>query len=736
MTALTRSSLEYDTDSRIDLAQIMRTAFDHKGLIAGITGCFAALGIAYAVVATPIYEATAMIQIEPKKTGITGVPEVVPRPDSVSQAVTEISLLKSRAVLGKTVENLKLYIVAKPRRLPLLGGYLARQHDPQVDGELASPLLGLDAYAWGGEKIGVFQLDVPEQYLGEKLTLIADGDGRYHLQDDDEALILRGEVGQAVASQGFRVQISELLARPGTEFTLVRNRPQSAALDYQERLKVGEAGKDSGIIYLSLEDADAEQATAVLDEISRLYVRQNVERSSAEAAQRLEFLRSQLPLVRKELEKAEAALNAYQTSAKSVDISIETESVLEQIVDLEKVLSEHNLKRVEYNRLYTREHPIYQTLMTKISQLQAQKDELLKKVDALPETQQELLRLKRDMEVTTETYTLLMNQAQEQDVLRAGTIGNVRVIDDAYTTTEKPAKPIRPLIVGIAVFLGLLASALVILLRQAFYRGVESPDVIEKLGIPVYAATPYSSRQEQLRKTCETSNGLAKVLALTDPADLAVESMRSLRTSLKFATLESRNRILMITSPTPGVGKSFVSSNLAAVIAQSGQRVLLIDADMRRGYLHKVFGLSPRHGLSDALASALPLNDVIRHTAQKNLDFIACGFNAPNPSELLMHENFAKLLKQAETHYDFVIVDTPPVLAVTDAVLVAQQAGTSLLVTRFGLSTGTQIEAAKRRLMHNGVLLKGAILNGVRRCASNSAYDTGAYGYYSYSPKA
>ncbi|EIK53737.1 tyrosine-protein kinase [Stutzerimonas stutzeri TS44] len=736
MTALTRSPLEYDTDSRIDLAGILRTAYDHKGLIAGITALFAALGIAYAIVATPIYEATAMIQIESKKTGITGVPEIVPRLDSVSQAVTEISLLKSRAVLGKTVENLKLYISAKPKRLPLLGGYLARQHDPALDGPLTAPLFGLASYAWGGERIEVFQLDVPPAYLGKTLTLIAESNGGYRLLDEEQTLLLRGEVGQAVTGRGFKVQISELQARPGTEFELVRSRPQTTALGYQDRLMVGEAGKDSGIIYLSLEDADAQQATAVLDEIGRLYVRQNVERSSAEAAQRLEFLRSQLPLVRKELEKAEAALNAYQTSAKSVDISIETESVLEQIVELEKQLSEHNLKRVEYNRLYTREHPLYQTLISKIGQLQAQKDELLHKVNALPETQQELLRLKRDMEVTTETYTLLMNQAQEQDVLRAGTIGNVRIIDDAYTTPEKPAKPVRPLIVGIAVFLGLLISALVILLRQAFYRGVESPDVIEKLGIPVYAATPFSSRQEQLHKARKAHDGLARLLSLTDPADLAVESMRSLRTSLKFATLEARNRVLMITSPTPGVGKSFVSGNLAAVIAQSGQRVLLIDADMRRGYLHHVFGLTPRHGLSDALADGLALNEVIRHTAQQNLDFIASGCNAPNPSELLMHDNFARLLKEAEQHYDLIIVDTPPVLAVTDAVLVAQQAGTSLLVARFGLSSTTQIEAAKRRLMHNGVLLKGAILNGIRRRASNSAYDSGAYGYYSYPQKA
>ncbi|MCQ4306384.1 polysaccharide biosynthesis tyrosine autokinase [Pseudomonas stutzeri] len=736
MTAMARSSLEYDGDNRIDLARILRVAFDHKALIFTITALFALLGVAYAVVATPVYRASAMIQIEPKKAGITGVPEAIPRPNSVSQAVTEIELIKSRSVLGRTVDALKLYITTRPKYLPLLGSYMARQHDPETDGELAAPLLGMSSYAWGGEKLDIFQLDVPEAYLGEKLILRAGSAGAFSLYDADEKLLLSGKTNEAVQHEGFRVQIAELKARPGTEFAVVRSRPQTTALDYQKRLKVGEAGKDSGIIYLTLEDPDADKANHVLDQISRLYVRQNIERSSAEAAQRLEFLRSQVPLVRKELEKAEAALNDYQTSAQSVDISIETKGVLDQVVALEAQISEHELKRTEYNQLYTPEHPTYQTLMKKIGQLQAQKAALMGKIDTLPMTQQELLRLNRDMQVTTRTYTLLLDKAQEQDILRAGTIGNVRIIDNAYSVVEKPAKPIKPLVVLVAIFVGLLVSAMVILLRQVFYRGVESPETIEHLGIPVYAALPFSPKQEHLYRLRKIRDGRSKLLGTADPADLAIESLRSLRTSLKFAMLEARNQVLVVTSPTPSVGKSFVSSNLASVIAQAGQRVLLIDADMRRGYLAGVFGMAPRSGLSDALVSGLRLAAVINKTDQANLHFVASGCSAPNPSELLMHDNFAKLLKEAEREYDFVIIDTPPVLAVTDAVLVAQQAGTCLLVARYGLSTASQIEASKRRLAQNGVLLKGAILNGVKRKASSTAYETGAYGYYSYSQKA
>jgi tyrosine-protein kinase Etk/Wzc len=732
---MARSALEYDGDNRIDLARILRVAFDHKRLIFAITAFFALLGVGYATVATPVYQASAMIQIEPKKAGITGAPEAIARPNSVSQAVTEIELLKSRAVLGRTVEALNLYITTRPKHLSLLGRYIARLHDPLEDGELAAPLLGLDSYAWGGEKLDVFQLDVPEAYLGKELILRAGNAGSFSLYDADERLLLTGKTGEAVLHKGFRVQIAELKARPGTEFKVVRSRPQTTALSYQKRLKVGEAGKDSGIIYLTLEDPDPDKANRVLDEISRLYVRQNIERSSAEAAQRLEFLRSQVPLVRKQLEKAEAALNDYQTSAQSVDISIETKGVLDQIVALEAQISEHNLKQTEYNQLYTPEHPTYQTLVKKIAQLQAQKAALMGKIDTLPMTQQELLRLNRDMQVTTRTYTLLLDKAQEQDILRAGTIGNVRIIDSAYAVVEKPAKPIKPLVVLIAIFIGLLVSAVVILLRQVFYRGIESPETIEHIGIPVYAALPFSAKQEHLYRLRKIRDGRSKLLGRADPADLAIESLRSLRTSLKFAMLEAGNQVLVITSPTPSVGKSFVSSNLASVIAQAGQRVLLIDADMRRGYLAGIFGMEPRNGLSDALAGGLRLAAVVNKTDQANLHFVACGRCAPNPSELLMHDNFAKLLKEAERDYDFVIVDTPPVLAVTDAVLVAQLAGTCLLVARYGLSTAGQIEASKRRLAQNGVLLKGAILNGIKRKASSNAYETGAYGYYSYSQK-
>ncbi|MBX8488169.1 polysaccharide biosynthesis tyrosine autokinase [Pseudomonas cichorii] len=735
MTVMNRSSLDYYQDTRIDLATILRMLFDHKGLIIWIVSLFFMVGLAYAILATPIFQANAMIQIEPKKVGIEGTPEVSNKPMSVSQAMTEIELIKSRALLGKVVDDLKLNIIQKPNVLPVVGPYLYRTFKPEYEGALAEPMFGLEQYAWGGEKIDIFQLEVPEDLLGEDLTLVAGKPGTFALYDKDHALLLSGATHRTVEGRGVKIQVADLQARPGTEFTISRLRTLSAALIYQKRLKITEAGKDSGIIYLSIEDQDAKQANEILNEISRLYVRQNVERSSAEAAQRLEFLRSQLPMVRKQLEESEVALNNFQTSAKSVDLSIETKGVLDQVVKLDSMLSELKLKRVELERLYTREHPTYRSLMNQMTQLEQQKQGLLKKIEALPLTQQELLRLTRDMQVTSQTYTLMLNKSQEQDILRAGSIGNVRVIDNADTNVERPVKPMKTLIVLIATLLGGLVAVSIIFVRQAFYRGVESAEFIENIGMPVYASLPYSRQQERLEKNLQSrvASKDSKLLSIAAPTELAIESLRSLRTSLHFAMLEARNNVLMISSPSPGVGKSFVSSNLAAIIAQTGKRVLLIDADMRKGYLHRVLGLQPKHGLSDTLAARLHCSEVINHTQIRHLDFISCGFAAPNPSELLMHDNFNKMLNELSPLYDLILIDTPPILAVTDATLVGRQAGTCLLVARFGVTTIKEIEACKRRLGQNGILIKGAIFNAVVRKASSSDYDCAAYGY-SYNP--
>lgn len=724
-----------DDDSEIDLLALFGTLIDSKWIIIGITSLFFAVGVAYALLSTPVYQANALVQVEEKKGGMAalgGMGEMSEMFGGTSAAVTEIELLKSRAVLGKAVENLKLDIIIEPHYFPLFGHFLSRRFQPSTANELATPILGLNSYTWGGEKLDIFQLEVPDSYLGETLTLRSEGNGDFSLLNDGE-MLLEGRTGEKIEKDGFKLQIAALNAHAGTTFSVTKQRRLSTILQYQDDLIAGERGKESGIIALSLEGEDPKLANKVLDEVSRLYVRQNIQRNSAEAAQSLEFLRTQLPDVRKQLEKAEGQLNTYQTSTRSVDITIETKAVLDQIVALETLISELKLKQAEMEHRFTREHPAYQALMTQMGQLAGQKRALEKKVENLPETQQELLRLARDMQVTTQIYTQLLNKTQELDILRAGTVGNVRIIDSADANIEKPVKPKKPLIVLIATMLGLLIAFGYVLIRKAMNRGVEDPEIIEQLGIPVYASIPLSKGQSLIEASLKgnsRANTGSLLLAVNNPADLAVESLRSLRTSLHFATLEAKNNILMISGPSPAVGKSFVSCNLAAIIAQTGQRVLLVDADMRKGYLNKLFRMEVSNGLSDLLAGKIDLATSIHTTEVENLHVITRGQIPPNPSELLMHSNFTQFLEKVSSQYDLVIIDTPPILAVTDAALVGRQAGTSLIVTRFGVNAAKEIQVTKRRFEQNGIVVKGAIFNAVERKAS--AYGYGSYSYYQY----
>ncbi|WP_095053587.1 polysaccharide biosynthesis tyrosine autokinase [Pseudomonas sp. Irchel s3b2] len=723
-----------DDNDEIDLLGLFGTLIDHKWLIAAVTGAFMVTGVAVAVLATPVYQANALLQVEAKKNDLLGFSDVSSMLGKESPSATEMELIKSRAVIGKTVDNLKLDIVMQPMYFPVVGEFLARRFKNSNPGVIADSLLGLNSYAWGGESLKIFKLDLPDSQLGKNLTLTTGENGHYTLVDEDDNLLAASQTGQLFEQNGVAVQIEEMHANPGTRFKIIRNSRLTSILDYQEDLDVSERGKESGIIGLALESTDPNQAIKTLNEIAAIYVRQNVERTSAEAAQSLAFLKEQLPVVKKDLEKAGNALNEYQTRSKSVDITLETKAILDQIVGLDTSISELKLQQAEMDRKFTRQHPAYRALLTQIGELSSKQKSLASKVEGLPSTQQELLNLTRDVEVGTAIYTQLLNKSQELDVMRAGTVGNVRLIDTADVNFLKPVKPKKALIVLIATILGGFLAVALVLLRKALNRGLESPEAIEQLGLPVYASIPYSILQKTEEDKVSRGRGRSAgstLLAISHPTDLAIEALRSLRTSLHFAMHEADNNRLMISGPSPKVGKTFVSVNLAVVIAQTGLRVLLIDVDMRKGYLHKVLGTSADNGLSDILARRCDVATAIHKTAIDNFDFVSRGQIPPNPSELLMHANFSALLEQASKQYDLVILDTPPLLAVTDAAIVGRQSGTNLIVTRYGLNPAKEIELTVRRFSQNGVVIKGAIFNGVERKASNR-YGYSDYGYYNY----
>ncbi|TDR57242.1 tyrosine-protein kinase Etk/Wzc [Halomonas ventosae] len=713
-------------DDEIDLGRLFGLLLDHKWWIIGITFLFALGGVAYALQATPIYRADALVQVEDKAGMSNPLEDVRAMLGEEPSTDAQLGILRSRLVLGRAVDQERLDLVVQPTRFPVIGDFLVR--------------LGIErpgfaeSSVWAGEtlNIGEFQADSP--LTGEAFTLTAGEGGYYSLSLEGQSLG-EGEVGKDSTFLDGQVtlRVAEILAAPGAEFTLIKRSRLAAINDLRSRFSVSQQGSDSGLLDLALTDPDPSRAVRTLDAISEIYLTQNIQRQSAEAEQSLDFLEGQEPEIREQLRAAENALNAYRTERDSVDLSLETKSILERLVNLEAQLNELEFTESEVSRRFSSSHPTYSALLEKKQQLIDERERLNQRIESLPETQQQVLRRTRDVELNQEIYLQLRNKIQEMKIAKASTVGNVRILDEAVVQPN-PVEPKKPLIVVMATLLGSMLSVGLVLGRGLLRRGVESPEQVEEVGLPVYASVPLSDEQQKLvqrvrrRHERHGHNIVTGILAERAPADTAVEALRGLRTSLHFAMLEAGDNRLMITGPSPGIGKSFLSVNLATVCALGGQRVLVLDADMRKGHIHHAFRGHSESGLSELLSGKAAWGEVVRDSGIENLSYVARGTAPPNPAELLMNASFTAFLEQASREFDLVILDTPPVLAVTDAALVGKQCGTSLMVARFQLNPAKELQIATRRLETAGVTVKGAILNAMERKAATRY----GYGYYNY----
>ena len=717
------------SEDEIDLSELIGTLIEAKWLISIIAGLFLVAGVFYALVATPIYQADAVLQIEEKSGGMPGLGDLSDMLATDALAATEIEIIKSRNIIGKAVDKLNLTINAQPDYLPIIGAAIARRHS---GAEVSS---GMGSYAWGGERIQLKRLVLSSYLIEDGVVLVTGKDQQYTLTGIDGEALLTGSVGEVASGNGVEVFISELVAREGVEFNLRQSSRIKAINNLQEEIKVSEKGKKTGILRISLDGEDPALISRIIDSVANLYLRQNVERMSEEAESGLKFLQKQLPLIKDEMEAAEIELNSYRMSKSSVDLTLEAQSLLDRIITIEAQLAELEVKRADISKKYTDVHPIMITLVNHEAKLKEQLEKINSRAHGLPKTQQEILRLSRDVEVATTIYTQLLNKVQELKVAKAGTVGNVRIIDTALTA-EKPIKPKKAMIVLLSLVLGIFLGVMVAFVRRAMNKGVEDPDSIEKnIGIPVYANIPLSIKQALLDKDVAAGKAKHTILCEHDPKDQAIEGLRSLRTNLHFALLEAKNNIVMITGPAPGVGKSFVSTNFAHTIAQSEQRVLLIDADMRKGHINKEYDMTRSPGLSELITGEVDIKSAVRNTGFENVDVLTTGNMPPNPSELLMHENFEKYLGEFSKDYDLVLIDTPPLLAVTDAAVIGRLCGTTFVLLRYGVHSMAEIHAVTKRLRQNSIEPRGFVFNALQPRKGYGKYGYGKYGNYNYEYK-
>ncbi|MBK4784688.1 MAG: polysaccharide biosynthesis tyrosine autokinase [Pantoea sp. Pent] len=701
------------------MSHLVGQLIDHRWIIVAITAFFMLMATLYTLFATPIYSADAMVQVEQKNTAsvLNELQDVIP---TTPASDTEIQIIESRMVIGKTVNDLGLDTVIQQNYFPVIGKGLSR-------------LMGNKP-----AQIAISRLEIPRSIDKRTVELEVTGPQTYTVSKDGDELF-KGRVGQLEQHGDVTMLVSGIQADEGTSFSVTKLSDLQAIKTVLGALTVADKGKTTGVLGLEFQDEDQEQASRVLNQIVNNYLLQNVERKSEQAEKSLEFLRTQLPNVRAKLDDAEDKLNTFRRQNESVDMSLEAKSALDSSVSVQSQLNELTFREAEVSQLFTKDHPTYRALLEKRKTLEAEQAQLNKKISAMPQTQQEILRLTRDVQAGQEIYMQLLNRQQELGISKASTVGDVRIIDRAETSTS-PVAPKKLLIIVAGLIVGLMLSVGLVLLKALFHHGIDNPEQLEELGMNVYASVPLSEWQRWQRKkdtealarrgSKEKSDPHNTLLALGNPTDLSIEAIRSLRTSLHFAMMEAKNNILMITGASPGIGKTFICANLATLVSKAGQRVLFIDGDMRRGYTHELLGADNKTGLSNVLSGKSEFSPAMIQKGVNGFDFLPRGQVPPNPSELLMHRRMQELLDWASKNYDLVLIDTPPILAVTYASIIGKLPGTSLMVARFETNTTKELDVSYKRFAQNGIEIKGVILNAVVRKASN-AYGYG-YDYYNY----
>ncbi|EPG6628178.1 polysaccharide biosynthesis tyrosine autokinase [Acinetobacter baumannii] len=716
-----------NTEDTIDLKELFFSLIAQWKLIALCVILSVVCALLYLRVTPDTYSVDALVQVEDSKGASAALlGDLSQMIEQKSPAQAEIEILKSRLVLGSVIKDLHLNIQVSSTENTFTHRLLS---DTDYKTEYAKKSV---LFKDGLKSFDIRQFEIPAYYLDKNLLLDFDKQSLRLTDPDTEEVILTVPLNQANSVTGpyglWKVAIFTKDQFDSTYNIKKLSLPlaiKSISSDYS----VEEKGKLTGILGLSYQGQDQEHITKVLNAILATYSAQNIERRSAESAQTLKFLDEQLPDLKKQLDDAERQFNKFRQQYNTVDVTKESELYLTQSITLETKKAELEQKQAEMAAKYTAEHPAMREINGQLAAINKQIGELNSTLKQLPDVQRQYLQLYREVEVKTQLYTALLNSYQQLRIAKAGEIGNVRIVDTAIEPVQ-PIKPKKLLVLILSVFVGGFIGTLIALLRNMLRTGIKDSGQIEnELDLPVYATVPRSPIQESRIKILKKKKSIP-ILAVKNSDDIAIESLRSIRTAIHFALANAKNNIIMIAGPSPEVGKSFISTNLATIFAQGDKRVLLIDADMRCGYMHKYFDVDVKPGLSELLSGQADLQKVLHKTQVTNLDVITRGKSPTNPSEILSSNQFKELLEQLQSQYDHIIIDTPPVLAVTDGIIISQYTGVNLIVARYAKSQMKELELTVNRFEQAGVKVNGFILNDIQRASAGYGYGYNyAYAY-------
>ena len=717
-----------DADDAPRLSAYGDILLDHKWLISGIVAFALLVGLVYVTLATPIYRANLLIQIEDSapdsKTFLnetTGLFEVK------TPLTGELQVLGSRMVLNAAADQADLQINAQPRYLPVLGEWLARH-----DAGLSMPILG--GYVTGAERIDVTRFNVPPSLEDTGPFIVTtQGGGHYTVRHEMLEAPLSGVLGQPLRytlSDGvLDIQLSQLAGRPGAKFTVFVSSRDRAIEQLQGRLQLTEQGRQSNVIGVSLEDSNRLRLARVLDAIGEQYVRQNMARKSAEAEKTLAFLDAQLPTFEEQLKTSEDAFARFRNQNGTIAFDEEAKVWLKKTADLQGTLLDLQQKRREAEPLFSDQSNKVQTLDKQIGAVKSELGSINTRIAGMPNIQRDALRLEREVRVNSALYQSMQNNALQMRLLKEGKIGNVRLLDKAVVS-KVPVKPQKALVLAFTLLMGCILGPAIAFIRTRTRSGVNGPTEIEThTGLGVYAVVPYSPEQLQLDQGTNKATA-DNVLADIYPHSHSVETLRGLRVALKIAMTDASNNRILITGATPGIGKSFIASNFALLLAQTGKRVLLVNADLRKREVRGAFGLKQEGGLSELLVGRLDVQQAVHAQVRPNLDVLTTGKLPKLAADMLESKAFTLALDMLSSRYDHLVIDTAPVLVAADAAAVAPACGVVLLVARAGQTQLSELTESVRRLAQAGVPIDGVLFNGMdftRRYNGSYSYSHSGY---------
>ncbi|MGY5393449.1 polysaccharide biosynthesis tyrosine autokinase [Acinetobacter sp. NigerLNRRAM0016] len=716
-----------NTEDTIDLKELFFSLIAQWKLIALCIILSLVCALLYLRTTHDIYAVDALIQVEDSKgagaAALLG--DLSSMVDQKSPAQAEIEILRSRLVLGQVIQQLHLDFSIS-----------------STDDTIFHRLLNQDIYQTeylpqavifhdNEHSFQIKKFNVPVEYLDKPLLLSFENQQFTLTDKETDDVVFKGKLNQFnQGNTALGLWNIGIFTRANLNSSYnVQKMSLTATVDsILENYSVAEKGKLTGVLGLKYQGSDKEHITKVLNSILAAYSKQNIERRSAETAQTLKFLDEQLPELKQQLDVAEREFNKFREQYNTVDVTKESELYLTQSINLETQKIALEQKQAELSEKYTAEHPAIQQIDAQLAAINSKIKELNATLKQLPDLQRRYLQLYREVEVKQQLYTTLLNSYQQLRIAKAGEIGNVRIVDTAVLPIE-PIKPKKLLVLLLSIFVGGFIGVLVALMRNMLRTGIKDSGQIEtELDLPVYATVPRSPIQESRINLIKKKKHIP-ILAVKNSDDIAIESLRSMRTAIHFALNNARNNVIMISGPAPELGKSFVSTNLAVILAQSNKRVLLIDADLRRGYLHKYFHQDNQKGLAEYLNGQQPLDQILKSTEVENLSVITRGKSPANPSELLSTERFKLLVEQLSNQFDHIIIDTPPILAVTDGIIISQYAGVNLVIARYGKTQIKELELVVNRFEQASVKVTGIILNDIQRTAGSSYGYNYAYAY-------